>query len=167
MKKQNGCVLVVYPHDTWLLVNCSLLPVPTIEIALQESMVPTVASLGKIKIQDSFLLTVYHFHCKLNHWRLGTICILTHGCVDNASWSLNNVGVRDTDPHGIENPNITLQLALHIHSCTSIHSTNLRLWSTVVHIYWKTSTYKWTHTVQTHVVEGSTVVSISIHLYVN
>ena len=65
------------------------------------------------------------------------------------------MGVRYTDPHAIENPNITLQLALHIHSCTSIHSTNLRLWSTILHIYWKTSTYKWTHTVQTYVWESA------------
>ena len=128
-----------------------------------------VASLGKDE-NSRFIFTncVSLSRCKLNHLKLGTICILTHGCVDTHSWSLNNVGVRDTDPHASEHPNITLQLALHIHSCTSIHSTNLRLWNTVLHIYWKTSTYKWTHTVQTHVVEGSTViVSISIHLYIN
>ena len=60
--EKTECVLVVYPHNTWLTVNCSLLPVPSIEIALQESMVPLWLAREKMKIQDSFLLIVYHFH---------------------------------------------------------------------------------------------------------
>ena len=46
---------------------------------------------------------------------------------------------------------------LWIHGCTFTDSTNCRLWSTVVFTIEK-SMYKWTHTVQTLVAKGSTVI---------
>lgn len=46
--------------------------------------------------------------------------------------------------HVVENPHMTLQLGLYICSSTSVDSSNLRSYSTVVHIYWKKSVCKWT-----------------------
>ena len=53
------------------------------------------------------------------------------------------------------NPQITLQLVLHIKG--SIELTNCRYCSTVGYIYWKKSVYKWILAVQTHVTQGSTL----------
>ena len=49
-----------------------------------------------------------------------------------------------------------LQSALCTHSSASTDSTSHGRCSTAVHVYWK-SVCKWTHAVQVHVVQGSTV----------
>lgn len=60
------------------------------------------------------------------------------------SWLLNGAGVWGANPHAVESPHITLQLALHARGSTSVDSTNCGLWSTVVCSYWKKKyTCKW------------------------
>lgn len=59
--------------------------------------------------------------------------------------------------HTIENPNITLESALLTCISASVNWTNFTLCGTTVCIYWKNITYKWTHTVQIHVIQCLTV----------
>ena len=63
------------------------------------------------------------------------------------------------DPHGVKTPCITLKSVLCIHVSTYGDSTNLRLYSTVVHTYGKKYVHKWTGPVQTHAVQESNVLN--------
>ena len=61
----------------------------------------------------------------------------------------------------------TYNQTLHILDSISVDSTNCGSCSTIVFTIEKKTTYKWIPTVQTHVVQGSTVYtkfSLSIHL---
>lgn len=73
------------------------------------------------------------------------------------SWLLNGAGVWGANPHAVESPHITLQLALHARGSTSVDSTNCGLWSTVVCSYWKKNTHvSGTCAVHSSVGKGST-----------
>ena len=52
--------------------------------------------------------------------------------------------VRGSESHTAENLSITVWSALHICSSKSAYSTNSKLGSTTLHIYWKTSVHEWT-----------------------
>ena len=65
-----------------------------------------------------------------------------------------------TSPIQVKNPCkpcITLQSTLRICGSIAEDSSNHPSCSTIVHIYWKKSTCRWTHGVQTYIVQGSTV----------
>ena len=70
---------------------------------------------------------------------------------------MQRLRVLNTSPIQVKNPCITLQLALCIYGSISEHATNHPSCSTAVYTYCKKSTYKWTHAVQTEVVQGLTV----------
>ena len=88
------------------------------------------------------------------------ICVLGLGC--NYSWPLNNSGVRGDDLLTVKIPCMTLQSALHVAVVHPRIQSTIGSRSTIVDIYWKKSTYKWTHAVPTHVVQGSTVLECSL-----
>ena len=62
--------------------------------------------------------------------------------------------------YAVENPRVTLEVALSSHGSTSKDSTSHGSWSLTVHIYGKKS-HKWTCTVQPYVVPGSTALPSS------
>ena len=67
-------------------------------------------------------------------------------------WPLNHAGLGVPTLSRVENPRVILELALSLHISPSTSSTNHSLDSTMV-FYRKKSKYKWTCTVQTHVVQ--------------
>ena len=74
------------------------------------------------------------------------------------TWPLNNVGIRSTNspPHAVENPHLTLyQLSISTISYQRYGITNSAVLQQLVK---KKNSDKWTLTVQTHVVQGPTVV---------
>ena len=70
---------------------------------------------------------------------------------------MNSFGHRETTMGTVENLNITLESALLPCISAPVNSTNFTLCGTIVYIYWKNTTYKWTHTVQIHVIQCLTV----------
>lgn len=69
--------------------------------------------------------------------------------------------------HAVKNPHIVYSLPLNIwflciRGSASVNSTNCRSCSTVVFTVEKKTTCNWTHTIQTHVVQGSPVIAIPI-----
>ena len=64
----------------------------------------------------------------------------------------------------VENPRVTLQLAIHIYGSTSTDPTKTIDCVELVHISRKRSTYKWTCAVQTRVVQGSTIYEYSYEI---
>lgn len=74
-------------------------------------------------------------------------------------WAMAGLGYR---PSTVRNPHITQSVdAVSLYPCicrsASMDSTNPRLCSTVLHIYWKQYARKWTHMVQTRVFQESAV----------